>query len=500
MSKCLTPHCDEEKIINKMCYKHYMLKTKLTLFYHKIGDPLINDDYNLLPNNDQLNSYRENEIKHLIYILWRKISDWEKCLYAREETSKLFPDKDKDIGHKIFINSIIKNINDIHTYLSNLYTYITKKDEIKIIKIENKDNYKNEKNNSQIKKSKKVKKINKNEIKICNIDYLDHVQEYIKYDLNSIQKYNDLILDIYSKNNALSNFFTENKCEENILILKNISYCVFIKSIFNKNNIKYIKLEYYVKNKKIKLTSNLLLIQDDINQELVNLQKFNDELYLWIERIKDIIIKVENICYMLYKAFIKNKCDNIFIENIDTFIQGYYKVLCIHINNGKVKNICLENRSHRIYKKELLLIEDIFLKIELINNSLIIPKTLDECICFIILNSLDNFYKNIPLKIYNNWLKCCKDNDIFQVCQCIEKNNLNSINFLNKILIFGCNIYIIKKGLNISPFSINDLLKDINFKKNEKMNIYLNNNEYNIEYIKYSDESSDIIFHYNCMN
>lgn len=501
-----------------MCYEHHLLKFRFTSFYHKIGDPLLNDKKEL-PNEKILMSYKDEEIKEIIYDLWDKIYNWRKCLYSRKVIEKLYPYE--DYGHKIFVeNVIIKNIKELEDYLSKLYTFIIKKEDIitfksNILLEENTEKncfYKNIKGshsaNHKNKKKNKYRKINNkvNKEMLINLKYLDTIPEIKKFNLNDIKKYNEIIYEIYDKNEIINKFFTSKVENNNILILNNASYCVFIKNIFNKYKTDYITLNYFVKNKKIKLTSNYLLTEDIIHEEMTKIQKFNDDLKLWIKRILKIIVDTKKNSYLLYKTFIKHKVNNLkkecdcheceekecYFQDIDNFIQTYYNILCIHINKGIIEKICLEKRHTRIYKKKLLEIEDILQEIEIINKSLLIPNTLDECLCFWILNLIND--ENINVISLKGWINCCIDNNIFYICKCFKLFDLNEIEILKKILIIGCNIYIIKNNLNINMSLSDYIFENFKIKKNNSIEVYFNNKTFNI---KYKNEHNDIILHYD---
>jgi hypothetical protein len=105
---CIVNDCNFNIFLKDMCYKHHLLKVRITTYYHKIGDPLLKDDYNLLPSETELYKYNKDKIYEIIYNLFDKIGKWRKCLYARKEIEKLY--SSKDYGHENFMKIIYQNV------------------------------------------------------------------------------------------------------------------------------------------------------------------------------------------------------------------------------------------------------------------------------------------------------------------------------------------------------------------------------------------------------
>lgn len=495
---CIAYNCKLNTFFKDMCYRHHISRIKITKYYHKLGDTLLKDNYDLLPNEKKLNNYNEDKLKKLIYDLFNKISKWKKCLYARKEMEKIY--YNNDYGHDIFMKNIKNNIIFIEKYLLKCYSFLIKKDN-KLLDIIDKS-YKNEikPRKNKNKKNKRNLKIDKN--KSENYGYLDNIEIIKKYDLNNSLKITNIINKIYCLNFVFKNLFTDDLEDDTVLILNNPSYCVFIKEIFNKCETKYINISYNRKNKDIEFQLNYLLDEFDFQYEISKIQLFHDEIKNWIKKIIKIIVNVKYNCQKIYDSFIKyidnnkkgNDCECedciCYFDNIDQFIQNYYNILCIHIEKGDVKNICLEKRHKRVLKKELLNIEDILNEIDVINKSLLIPNNFEESICFWILNNLvyDN---NIKISKIKEYIISCIENKIFLLCPCIKINNYICYNILRDILLYGCNIYLIKNNIK------HDILENINFDFDKEINFYLYNGYFEIENKKTGIDN--IILHNNCI-
>lgn len=500
--KCLAINCEYKVFLKGMCYIHHVFRIKMTKYYHKIGDKLLEDDYNLLPNEKELNDYNEEEINRLIYTLFDKISKWKYCLYARKQMEKVY--STNDYGHMIFINNIIDNIIFIEKYISNCYKFLIKKDG-ELLNIEDKYNYDNNINKYCNNKKNKKKALPMENLKKekLNYSYIDNILIIKKYDLNKSVKIMKIIDKIYCLNYIFKNLFTEKIENDTIFILNNSSYCVFIKEIFNKCGTKYIKINYNIKNKEIGFQLNYLLEENDYENEISNLQKFHDEIKIWIKRTIIIIYDINYNCKKIYESFIKYKtnkrnsdcdCKNCmcYFEDVDKFIQKYYDILCIHIENGNINNICLEKRHKRVLRKELINIEDILNEIDIINNSLTVPNDFEEALCFWILNNLmhDN---NIKLVIIKRYINSCVDNNIFSLCSCINLNNYIYYDILKSILTYGCNVYITKNNKSIRT----NVFEDISFEYEKETHIYIYNNNFEIK--NKNNNINNIIIHFNCI-
>lgn len=507
---CVVNNCNISVFTKGMCYNHHIFRYKITTYYHKIGDKILNEKFKNLPNEKELINYNKKDLNKLIHDLYDNISKLKKCLYARKEMERLYCSNDN--GHALFIENIINNIKFIENYLSKCYTFLINKDN-HLLDIINKNN--DNKSYQEIKNLKKKKKKSKNKIKVPDFEYLknndldytylNNIKNPEKYDLNNSLKIKNIINEIFRLNFMFKNLFTETIENDIILILNNSSYCIFIKDIFNKCGSKYVKLNYNNKNKEIYFQLNYLLDENDYKHEISKLNKFHDEIKIWIKKIIKIILDIKYNCYMLYNCFIKyedknnknNDCEckecKCYFKNIDLFIQKYYDILCIHIENGFVKNICLEKRHKRVLKKELLNIEDIFNKIDIINNSLIIPNDFNESLCFWILNNLA-YDNNIKIYILKGHITSCIKNNIFMLCSCIDLYN-NNHELLINILIYGCNIYLLKNKYN-SKNHINDILEKINFEDNKQISFYLCNKNFKFESNFY--ETENILLHNKC--
>lgn len=150
--------------------------------------------------------------------------------------------------------------------------------------------------------------------------------------------------------------------------------------------------------------------------------------------------------------------------------------------------LILNNSSYCVF------IKDIFNKVDIINNSLIIPNNFNECLCFWILNNL--IYDNsIKLYILKDYIISCIKNNIFMLCSCIDLYNNTCHKLLMNILIYGCNIYLSKNNFNLKN-NITDILENIKFEDNKQISFYLCNKIFKFE--NKINKTKDIILHNNC--
>lgn len=183
-------------------------------------------------------------------------------------------------------------------------------------------------------------------------------------------------------------------------------------------------MSYNIKSKNLQFACDCLLEENEIIEEISRFNNFNDGLFEWYNKIINILINIKRDSNKLYNIYIKHKTlDNEnYFQNIDDFIEDQYKPLCIHINNGNIDNICLENRHNRILKKEDLNIIEIFNKLEISISAIYIPQNIQECLCFLILNEIQTIEKTDNkkitlenIKLMEGWFYCCINNDIFSV-------------------------------------------------------------------------------------
>lgn len=166
--KCFVQHCENKCIIKDMCYKHGILRYKLTKYYHDIGDPLLIESYKKLPDENEIHNYTKEQIEKFIKKLRFIWFGWDKCLTARKELTALCFST-LDYGHKYFIdNVIIPNMNIIENNLSLCYLLLEKYKNINNIEENNLDKIIEIKTKSKMNKKKKYKKNPKNKYKSNN--------------------------------------------------------------------------------------------------------------------------------------------------------------------------------------------------------------------------------------------------------------------------------------------------------------------------------------------
>lgn len=393
--KCLVKSCKNKGIIKDMCHIHGILRYKLTKYYHKIGDPLLIESYKNIKKDEEIYNYTQEELENYIKKLRFIWSEWRKCLLARKELTYLCF-SDMDYGHSYFINEIIiPNMNTIEKKLEICYLLMSKyRENNKLIieeeKIVDDSNIKNIKTN-KIKKIKKVdKKINNKSLKSNSNDNSSILNKSINPNLillSETKSYIDILKQINNTNSCMKKMFTDDIFNDEKYILNNASYCVFVKNIFIKYKLKYIKINYNVKNKELYFSCNYFIENKEIIEELSKFRNFSDSLITWYNKINNILKKIKEYSKKLFNSYINYKTDDgeNYFQNIDNFIESQYEPLCIHINEGIVKNIYLKNRHNRIFKKENLNIIEIFDKLEVSISTIHIPETIQECLCFWIL-------------------------------------------------------------------------------------------------------------------
>lgn len=118
---CIVNNCNYNVFSKDMCYNHHIFRYKITAYYHKIGDNLLNEKVKNLPDEKELTNYNKKDLNKLIHDLYDNISKLKKCLYARKEMERLYCSN--DYGHMIFIENIINNIKFIEKYLSKCYVF-----------------------------------------------------------------------------------------------------------------------------------------------------------------------------------------------------------------------------------------------------------------------------------------------------------------------------------------------------------------------------------------
>lgn len=360
--------------------------------------------------------------------------------------------------HKNICNNTVEKINKKETINDN---------NIKNIKKRNKNKKKKKKVNNNFSEIKDDKDILNKTINL-NLRLLSEMESYI-----------DIKKEIKNTNSFMKYLFTDDIYNDEKYILNNASYCVFIKNIFIQCKLKYIKISYNVKSKDIFFDCNCLLENNDIIEELSKFKNFSDELIVWYNKIINILKSIKENSNKLYNSYIKYKTNNNedYFQDIDDFIESQYKPLCIHINEGKVENICLENRHNRIFKKEDLDIIEIFNKLEISISTIYIPKNIQECLCFWILNEIktvnETNNKKIMsenIKLIEGWFYCCINNDIFGVSGniIIDELLIYNIKMVKNIITLGCYLYFLK-------YTENNILeiKYIDEIKNNKINVYL---------------------------
>jgi hypothetical protein len=340
--KCLVKYCENPCIIKDMCYKHGLLRYKLTKYYHKIGDPLLIESYKKLQNDEKIYNYTQEQLENYIKKLRFIWSGWRKCLLARKELTYLCF-SEIDYGHSYFINEIIiPNMNIIEKKLELCYLLLSKCEDMNnyLIKdIERDEIINNNINDVKINKIRKTKnKINnKNVIFNDNSDILNKTINPNLKSLSEMQFYIDIIKEINNTNSLMNQLFTDDIFNDEKYILNNASYCVFIKDIFIQYKLKYIKINLY-------FNCNYFLENKDIMEELSNFKNFSDSLIMWYNKINSILKNIKENSKKLFNSYIKYKSDNNenYFQNIDNFIESQYEPLCIHINEGNVENICLD--------------------------------------------------------------------------------------------------------------------------------------------------------------
>lgn len=62
-TKCLVKYCKMNCSIKDMCYKHGVLRYKLTKYYHDIGDPLLIESYKNIPDENEIYNYTKEQIE-----------------------------------------------------------------------------------------------------------------------------------------------------------------------------------------------------------------------------------------------------------------------------------------------------------------------------------------------------------------------------------------------------------------------------------------------------
>lgn len=484
--KCFVQHCENKCIIKDMCYKHGILRYKLTKYYHDIGDPLLIESYKKLPDENEIHNYTKEQIEKFIKKLRFIWFGWNKCLIARKELTTLCFST-LDYGHKYFIdNVIIPNMNIIENNLSLCYLLLEKYKNINNIEENNLDKIIEIKTKSKMNKKKKYKKIPKNKYKSNNKSDEEILNMNINFNFKLLSNTESFIVinrEIKNINSFMKYLFTDDIYNDEKYILNNASYCVFIKDIFMQYKLKYINLSYNIKTKDISFDCECFLDKEDEVEELSKFKNFNDGLFEWYNKIINILKNIKINSNKLYKTYIKHKSDNNenYFQNIDDFIESQFKPLCIHIYEGNIKNICLENRHNRIFSKKDLHITEIFNKLEMSISSMYIPKNIQECLCFWILHEIQSIVETTDKKIMKEdkkliegWLYCCVNNNMFCVYGNVDVNELFSYNFeiIKKIIELGCYSYFLKyienDNLNL------DYIKKI---KNNKINIFLINND-----------------------
>jgi hypothetical protein len=170
---------------------------------------------------------------------------------------------------------------------------------------------------------------------------------------------------------------------------------------------------------------------------------------------------------------------------------------------GMLKIYVWINRHNRIFKKEDLNVVEIFDKLEISISTIYIPKSIQECLCFWILNEIQTIKKTDNkrtmlenTKLIEGWFYCCINNDIFNAKGNIDIEELIicNIKMVKNIITLGCYLYFLKYTEN----NISEI-KYINEIKNNKINVYLiDNNEPNFAFNKkISDEDIIIYYIYN---
>lgn len=477
---CLVEKCKNPSSIKNMCYKHGILRYKLTKYYHKIGDPLLIESYKNIQNDDQIYVFTKVQIENYIKKLRFIWSGWNKCLLARKELTKLCFEN-LDYGHNYFVNSvIIPNMSIIEKKLELCYLLISKYNNINNnIGTSNIENIIND-NIKKNKKKKSKRKIDNNFLKENDDNEILNktINLNIKL-LSKIELYINIKMNINKTNSFMKHLFTDNTYNNDKYILNNASYCVFIKDIFLQYNLKYIKMSYNIKSKDLKFVCDCFLEEKEIIEEISRFNNFNDGLFEWYNKIINILINIKKNTIKLYNTYIKHKTLNneSYFQNIDEFIENQYKPLCIHINNGNIENICLENRHNRVLKKEDLNIIEIFNKLEISISTIYIPQNIQECLCFWILNEIQTIKNEDSkkiikenIKLIKGWFCCCVDNDIFSLSGNIPIDELIIYNMekSKNIIILGCYLYFLKYTEN----NINEI-KYINEIKNNIIDIYL---------------------------
>lgn len=332
--KCLVKYCKNPCIIKDMCYKHGVLRYKLTKYYHKIGDPLLIESYKKIQDDEKIYNYTQEQLENYIKKLRFIWSGWRKCLLARRELTYLCF-SEMDYGHSYFINEIIlPNMNTIEKKLELCYLLLSKNADISnnlmknIEEDEIIDNNINNVRTNRIRKSKNTKNRKNNNFLKANLDdNLNILNKTINPNLkplSEIELYADIIKEINNTNSSMKQLFTDDIFNDEKYILNNASYCVFIKDIFIQYKLKYIKINYNIKNKDLYFNCNYFLENKEIMEELSKFKNFSDSLIIWYNKINSILQKIKEDSKRLFNSYIKYKTNNgdNYFQNIDNFIES----------------------------------------------------------------------------------------------------------------------------------------------------------------------------------